>query len=250
MRRKRSVYAKTRESLLRSIKNLNRKGYILKTPLDLPTETQLRKQGIKGQELAKRTRQLKKIRKDFTKQEVVSTRTGEIQSVFRARRETQRQRKKQKQKAQQYYPDGGRIITQNMLDEYISRLGEVPRELYDLQEQLNAPIVSNVVDRAGRIRRRKSEATNTAEQGRVTILNLLNQKIAELGESAVGWIFQENAEEIQDYVGYMLYGSDASKIASATTKLAEVINQGELDLKQLIDLSEQEEVNETWEPDV
>ena len=44
----------------------------------------------------------------------------------------------------------------------------------------------------------------------------------------------------------MLYGSDAAKIANATSRLATII-AGTLTVPDLIDLAEEEEANEDWE---
>lgn len=58
-KRKTTVYTKQRNRIMSAIRRLKKKG--LQTDLYFPTEKELRSQGVKGQELAKLTRELKKI---------------------------------------------------------------------------------------------------------------------------------------------------------------------------------------------
>lgn len=79
-KRKLSNYDKQRRKLMQRINYWRKKGFEL-PDVDIPeTEKQLREQGIKGQELAKRTRKLKEIlkKKNFRKQRYVSRSSGEV----------------------------------------------------------------------------------------------------------------------------------------------------------------------------
>lgn len=58
-KRKTTVYTKQRNRIMSAIRRLKKKG--LTTDLYFPTEKELRSQGVKGQELAKLTRELKRI---------------------------------------------------------------------------------------------------------------------------------------------------------------------------------------------
>lgn len=57
-KRKTTVYTKQRNRIMSAIRRLKKKG--LQTDLYFPTEKELRSQGVKGSELAKLTRELKK----------------------------------------------------------------------------------------------------------------------------------------------------------------------------------------------
>lgn len=64
-KKKTTVYSKERKRIYSTIYQLKKKGYI--SDLYFPTENELRKQGIKGKELARLTRELKKwTSKDIT----------------------------------------------------------------------------------------------------------------------------------------------------------------------------------------
>ena len=54
---KSTAYSKQRERVLSFIRRAEKRGYFLTQEFSLPTETELRKTGIKGAKLAARTRQ-------------------------------------------------------------------------------------------------------------------------------------------------------------------------------------------------
>lgn len=65
MSKKQSRYSEERNRIKFQIKELERQGYIFETQLDLLTQLQLKEIGIKGTELAKETRKLKQIDRDY-----------------------------------------------------------------------------------------------------------------------------------------------------------------------------------------
>ena len=73
------------------------------------------------------------------------------------------------------------------------------------------------------------------------------QVAREIGVSALGWRLQEKATVVSGLTEYVLYGSDVTKIQSASTELAEIIAGRSLTLQERIDIAEQEEFNEDWE---
>lgn len=75
MAKKTTQYTKNRNRILRYIKRHNISQYF---DLHIPTEHELRKQGVKGKELAKLTRTLKGITPEYIKQEV--TKNKEIEA--------------------------------------------------------------------------------------------------------------------------------------------------------------------------
>ena len=75
MAKKTTQYTKNRNRILRYIKKHKISQYV---DLYIPTEHELRKQGVKGKELAKLTRKLKEITPKYLKQEV--TKNKEIES--------------------------------------------------------------------------------------------------------------------------------------------------------------------------
>lgn len=74
MAKKTTQYTKNRNRILRYIKRHNILQYV---NLHIPTEHELRKQGVKGKELAKLTRALKGITAKYLKQEAIKNKERE-----------------------------------------------------------------------------------------------------------------------------------------------------------------------------
>lgn len=79
-RKKKTVYTRNRERIMSYVRSQRNKGYYI--GINIPTEKQLRKQGVKGTELTKRTAELKKITPKTLKTEYTQVKfnpeTGEI----------------------------------------------------------------------------------------------------------------------------------------------------------------------------
>lgn len=75
MAKRTAQYTKNRNRILRYIKRHKISQYV---DLYIPTERQLRQQGVKGKELAKLTRKLKGITPKYLKQEVTQSKTDNV----------------------------------------------------------------------------------------------------------------------------------------------------------------------------
>lgn len=122
----------------------------------------------------------------------------------------------------------GYMMYHNVFDDFISRISTPTPEFtyYGSKRQI-----------------KNSEAS---ERGRVTLYNLTMREVAKVGEIELGWRLEKNSDEVQDLIMLVLYGSDATKIASATSRLASIITGG-LTVPELMDLAYEEEANEDWE---
>ena len=122
----------------------------------------------------------------------------------------------------------GYIMYHNVFDDFISRISTSTPEFtyYGSKRQI-----------------KNSEAS---ERGRVTLYNLTMREVAKVGEIELGWRLEKHSDEVQDLIMFVLYGSDATKIASATSRLASIITGG-LTVPELMDLAYEEEANEDWE---
>lgn len=143
-----------------------------------------------------------------------------------------RGRDKKDKENEPYYPKGGNIIADNVIDNFISRLQEPSPTVYQHP--------------SGKTFKRREEALRESERAKFTLLSLTYSVINEIGKEELGWRLQENAEQVGQLVDAVLYGSDASVIASACSELASIINGGALSMQQLSDIAEQEEYNESW----
>ena len=144
--------------------------------------------------------------------------------------------KKQKIRIQEhkepYYPDGGEIIYGNILEDFIERLQE-PTPVYSVSSR-------------GREFKKPDLLIQESNRQKNYLLNLTFNVAREIGQSELGWRLEAKADTVQSLTNYVLYGSNASKIQSAATELASIINNGALTLQQLKDIGEQEEYNEDW----
>lgn len=124
--------------------------------------------------------------------------------------------------------DSGYMMYINVFDEFISRISTPSPELTYYGSK------------------RQAKNREASERGRVTLYNLTMREVAKVGKSELGWRLQEHSDEVQDLILVVLYGSDATKIASATSRLASIITGG-LTVPELMDLAYEEEANEDWE---
>ena len=109
MAKKTTKYTKNRNRILRYIKKHNISQY---ANLDIPTEHELRKQGVKGKELAKLTRTLKGITPKYIKQVVAKNK--EIES--------------RQSKTDNVLEHG---ISQVIIDNFKSQILHLPKEISD-----------------------------------------------------------------------------------------------------------------------
>lgn len=139
---------------------------------------------------------------------------------------------KQKKPDDRKRPDGGKTIYYNILNEFITRLS-APTPQY-------TPFGS----------RRNQLAYETSERERTTLYSLTMKTVYEIGESALGWRLQDSADTAYSLLQYVLYGSDAGAIQSASHELAQIIAGGYVPLADLMDLEDESEYNEDWDEPV
>lgn len=175
-----------------------------------------------------------------------------------AKKSAQTRKINRQQKEQQYYPDGGEVIFNNVYDEYISRLSapsineeqriqDYGKKAEELVEQLQSPPQQYATARSGKEFRKPEALIQESERQKNYLLNLTFQVAREIGVSALGWRLQLSASRVSELTNYVLYGSRQALIQSAATELASIITNGPLTGDQQIAIGEQEEFNEDWE---
>lgn len=216
-KKKKTQYTRQRNRVTSYIRKLRKAGLVV--DIVFPTERELRKSGVKGSELTKLTLELKKIKPkelrslakpvSITKQEPTNTPGFEPPT-------------------KKVMQDSGYMMYHNVFDEFIARISTPTPELtyYGNKRQVNNREVS--------------------ERSRVTLYNLTMREVAKVGEVELGYRLEKHSDEVQDLIMVVLYGSDAAKIASATSRLASIITGG-LTVPELMDLAYEEEANEDWE---
>lgn len=216
-RKSKTKYSKERSRILRYLNKLKKQGRI--TDLYIPTELELRKQGVKGTELSKLTKELKSITpKELKKISYeIPEPTQEPTNTIGFEPPPEKIMK-----------DSGYMMYYNVFDDFISRISTPTPELTYYGNK------------------RQVKNREASERGRVTLYNLTMREVAKVGETELGWRLEKHSDEVQDLIMVVLYGSDAAKIASATSRLASIITGG-LTVPELMDLAYEEEANEDWE---
>lgn len=234
-------YEKERKRIKSFIKRIEKRGYydvkitISERPKRITKSSVKRLQKITPQEIYKSA-------------QFVDTETGEIlsgtkgkQLEFHKRAKKSAETRKAIRKAEQefwsgdtkpkqdYVPNGGQIIFDNVFDDFITRLSQ-PTPVYTQFSK-------------------KRQVTNyeTSERERTTLYSLTMSVVERDGESALGWRLQQSGDRASDLLQYVLYGSEASAISSASRELAEIINGSPLSMSDYADLAYEQEMNEDYE---
>ena len=227
-------YAKQVARIKKAMNRAEKRGYmfdksiITKTPKRVTQSLLAQLQSIKGNRL-------------YDKAVYIDQLTGEILGGLEGRklerqasaRKAKETRQRKQENGEPYYPDGGQIIFSNVVDNFIARLSEPTSEYF--------------VNRWGKKARKGQQAYEESQRSKSTLLSITYSVINDIGKSALGWRLEDNADNVNALTNYVLYGSDASRIASACSELASIINGGALSMQQLQDIAEQEEANEDWE---
>ena len=230
------------------IKRVEKRGYIVSENIIPQRPKKVTKSSVK---------RLKKItpQEIYKKSEFLVEETGEIISGLEGQKlerklksQKSAETRKAKQKAEQEFwssssptskkrekidksqlPNGGEIIVDNTLDDFITRLSQPTPQYTQFSTKR---IASNY---------------EASERERTTLYSLTMGVIARDGKSALGWRLQEQGDNVWDLLQYVLYGSDATRIASASRELAEIINGSELSMSDYMDLAYEQEMNEDYE---
>lgn len=188
---KSTAYSKQRERVLSFIRRAEKRGYFLTQEFSLPTETELRKTGIKGAKLAARTRQLKRLTPDrlYSMMQRVDIETGELTPGAEARRiersETARRaaetRRLAKEAEQAFWQDAG--PTKQQREEQYRRQKEQYANFSDT-------VIHNYRTQIARFPRKVAEIVLTA----------LDEAIKQNGKDAVAMAIESSAESLSDFL--------------------------------------------------
>lgn len=188
---KSTAYSKQRERVLSFIRRAEKRGYFLNQEFSLPTETELRKSGVKGAKLAARTRQLKRLTPDrlYSMMQRVDIETGELTPGAEARRiersETARRsaetRRLAKEAEQAFWQDAG--PTKQQREEQYRRQKEQYANFSDT-------VIHNYRTQIARFPRKVAEIVLTA----------LDEAIKQNGKDAVAMAIESSAESLSDFL--------------------------------------------------
>jgi predicted ATP-dependent protease len=240
------LYHKELQRLHRAVKKAEKKGYIFdeanlpKMPKRVTKQSLLRIQKTKPKKLYEKAQHLDKVTGELEPAKKALKRAKQ-QAIEKAK-ETKRLKKEAERKfwggeyeepprKKQPYeiPDGGAIIFNNVLDDFILKLSSPTPEYTPYGKK------------------RRMENYETSERERTTLYTLTMKVMHEIGRNALAWRMEDASDRLYGLLEYILYGSDSAMIQSASHELAQVIAGGYLPISDLMDLSDESELEEDWE---
>lgn len=251
------AYAKAQKNLQKRIKNAEKGGYVFFENVVPTTPKRITKKHID---------ELNEIkgRKLYTHAQYVAPETGELiggiegmhlkrkKAASKARMAKQAKRKSDSFFEDDYYPDGGEIAYDNVMDEYISKTysdtaPDYEEQVNKLLSELEQDTPDYLVNMRGKRYKKRLDAIEESTRCKNVLLRVTVNAIANTSKSALGWALHQNADEVNSLVQYIMYGSDSTKIQTATNRLAEIINGGALTMDELMTIGDTDSYNEDYE---
>lgn len=256
LKKSKSKYSQYYKQYQRKVSALRKRNIELLGASVYQTESQLRKWGIQGRDLAKITRQLKADIKNLAKQKAYSTETGEISTVGalkhalaseRAKRSAET-RRRNKESAKEFWttdiqptthdlkntvhlkqPQLGDMANQNFIDDFLARItSPVPTET----------IYGN---------RRKRANIEMAQEAQSALLELYRSTIKKDGEIAVGERLANNWDVIKIHLEVVLTDSKGVNVASSLEAIGEIISGRTLSVVERDSLNNEQESLYSWD---
>lgn len=256
LKKTKSKYSQYYKQYQRKVSALRKQNIELRGANVYQTESQLRKWGIQGRDLANITRQLKADIKNLAKQEAYSTETGEISTVGalkhalaseRAKRSAET-RKRNKESAKEFWttdikpttydlkntvhlkqPQLGDMANQNFIDDFLARItSPVPTET----------IYGN---------RRKRANIEMSQEAQSALLELYRSTIKKDGEIVVGERLANNWGVIKIHLEVVLTDSKGVNVASSLEAIGEIISGRALSVVERDSLNNEQESLYSWD---
>lgn len=256
LKKSKSKYSQYYKQYQRKVSALRKQNIELRGANAYQTESQLRKWGIQGRDLAKITRQLKADIKNLSKQEAYSTATGEISTVGalkhelaseRAKRSAET-RKRNKESAKEFWttdtqptthdlkntvhlkqPQIGDMTNQNFIDDFLARI--------------TSPVHTETIYG----NRRKRANIEMAQEAQSALLELYRRAINKDGEIAVGERLANNWDVIKVHIEVILTDSKGVNVASSLEAVGEIISGSTLSVVERDSLNNEQESLYSWD---
>jgi hypothetical protein len=251
-----SKYSQYYKQYQRKVSALRKQNIELRGANVYQTESQLRKWGIQGKDLAKITRQLKADIKNLAKQEAYSTETGEISTVGalkhalaseRAKRSAET-RKRNKESVKEFWttdiqptthdlkntvhlkqPQLGDMANQNFIDDFLARI--------------TSPVLTETIYG----NRRKRANIELSQEAQSALLELYRSTIKKDGEIAVGERLANNWDVIKIHLEVVLTDSKGVNVASSLEAIGEIISGRALSVVERDSLNNEQESLYSWD---
>lgn len=264
LKKSKSKYSQYYKQYQRKVSALRKQNIELRGANVYQTESQLRKWGIQGRDLAKITRQLKTDIKNLAKQGAYSSITGEISTVGalkhelaseRAKRSAET-RKRNKKSAHEFWSPDKQPTTKDLKNDVHLRKPSDTKlkqpQLADMSNQhfiddflirITAPVQTETIYN----NRRKRANIEMAQEAQSAILELYRSTIDKDGEIAVGERLADNWDAIKIHLEVVLTDSKGVNVASSLEAIGEIISGRKLSVVERDALNNEQESLYSWD---
>lgn len=256
LKKSKSKYSQYYKQYQRKVSALRKQNIELRGANVYQTESQLRKWGIQGRDLAKITRQLKADIKNLAEQEAFSTATGEISTVAqlkhrlasdRAKRSAET-RKRNKESAREFWSTDKQPTIHDLDDErHLNQpqLGDIAKDNFieAFLKRLTSPVDTKTIHG----RNRKLKAIGRSEKAQSALLSLFRKALDIEGDIIVGERLANNWDIIQVHLDLILVESSGVSVTSSLEALGKIITGRDLTFTERDDLDTEQENMLSWD---
>lgn len=256
LKKSKSKYSQYYKQYQRKVSALRKQNIELRGANVYQTESQLRKWGIQGRDLAKITRQLKADIKNLAKQEAYSTATGEISTVGRLKHELASERakrgaetrKRNKESAREFWSNDKQPTThdiKNPVHLKQPQLGDISNQHFvdDFLARITAPVPTET----SYGNRRKRERIEMAEEAQSTLLDMFFKTLNKDGEIIVGERLANNWGVIGIHLEAIFRESRGVAVIASLEAIGEILTGRKLTVSERNGLDEEQENLYSWD---
>lgn len=264
MKKSKSKYTQYYKQYQRKVSALRKQNIELRGANVYQTESQLRKWGIQGRDLAKITRQLKADIKNLAKQGAYSTVTGEISTVGKLKHELASERakrsaetrKRNKKSAQEFWSTDNYPTTKDLKNNVHLRkpsdtklkqpqLGDISNQHFvdDFLMRITSPVPTETIYG----NRRKRAIIEMSQEAQSALLELYLSNIDKDGEIVVGERLANNWDAIKLHLEIVLTDSKGVNVASSLESIGEIISGRKLSVVERDTLNNEQESLYSWD---
>nr|DAX06572.1 MAG TPA: hypothetical protein [Caudoviricetes sp.] len=256
LKKNKSKYSQYYKQYQRKVSALRKQNIELRGANVYQTETQLRKWGIQGRDLAKITSQLKADINNLMKQEAYSTETGEISTVGALKHElaserakrSAKTRKRNKESAKEFWTTDKQLTThdlKNTVHLKQPQLGDMANQNFidDFLARITTPVPTEM----SYGNRRKRVNIEMAEEAQSALLSLYYSTINKDGEIAVGERLANNWDVIKLHLEVVLTDSKGVNVASSLEAIGGIISGRTLSVVERDSLNNEQESLYSWD---
>lgn len=256
LKKSKSKYSQYYKQYQRKVSALRKQNIELRGANVYQTESQLRKWGIQGKDLARITRQLRADIKNLSKQGAYSTETGEISTVGalkhsraseRAKRAAET-RNRNKKSAREFWTTDKQPTTHGLDGErHLNQpqLGDITKDNFieEFLSRITTPVPTQTIYG----NRRRRENIKRSEEAQSALLALFREAISNDGDIVVGERLANNWEAVKHHIEVILTDSKGVNVASSLEAIGEIISGRDLSIAERDALNTEQENMFSWD---